>query len=176
MDDEMARKNKQLVSLLESLKQFKTIVELNVTKAAAHNGDAKDTDSKFVEGDMISGDFDFEGIKYSFIDRCSSELGLHRISCAFDYEVKRLSKENVNKKALYEAAERFDLVRIGIKSVIKKIESDSCSVLFCVDIISSGVKSAVDKDSISSYLSVLSASPDYFWDLYGRYSKEQNGK
>lgn len=176
MGNKMARKNNQLVSLLESLRQFKTIDNLIVTKAATHNGDLKDTDSNFVEGDMISGEFDFEDIKYSFVDRCSSELGLHRISCEFDYEVKRLSKENINKKALYEASERFDLVRIGIKSVVKKVEIQNFSVLFCVDVISSGVKSAVDKNSISSYLSVLRTSADYFWDLYGRYAKENDGK
>lgn len=173
----MARKNNQLVYILETLKDFKSISNIDISRVASLNGDKKDLNSKFEEGDMISGTFEYDNLIFSFVDRCSDIMGLHRISCPFNFEVKEL-KSKLSMSDINESIRRFELLKIGIKAILKDVNESGgeFSVIFSIDLISSGDKRIVDKDSVVSYINILKTSPDFFWDLYDRSVKEDNGK
>ena len=173
----MSRKNKHLVSLLETLREFKSISDLEVSRVASASGAEKGLTSKFEDGDMIAGGFKYDDLGFTFIDRCSDEMGLHRISCQFTFELKEL-KSKLSKESIYRSIKRFELLKIGIKAIdLKTNDKDEEFIIsFCIDLISSGDKKIVDRDSVISYIKILKTSADFFWGLYENSTKDLNVK
>lgn len=173
----MSRKNKQLVSLIETLKEFKAISNLEISRISSATTADKDINSKFEEGDMIAGGFRHEEVGFTFIDRCSSEMGLHRLSCQFNFEVDSLNS-TLSKESIQSAIRRFELLKIGIKAIeiVTNQKQKDFTISFCIDLISSGDKKIVDRDAVISYIKILKTSADFFWGLYEKSNKDLNVK
>ncbi|HCR0216492.1 TPA: hypothetical protein OMS38_002419 [Klebsiella aerogenes] len=171
----MSRKNKQLVCLTDTLRDFRAISDLKITRIASASGVDKDIKSKFEDGDMIAGSFDHEGVGFSFIDRCSDELGLHRLSCQFTFDLVSLNT-NLFKESIQKAIKRFELLKIGIKAIELDVDENKFIISFCIDTISSGDKKIVDRDAVISYIKILKTSADFFWGLYEKFTKDLNVK
>lgn len=160
----MARKNAKLVSLLQALKELKTIKDLKINKTT--NNKEKNLDQVFGEGDFIAGGFLYKDIRYTFIDAPSTMMGLHRLSCSYKYDIKKL-REGLTKNAVLDATNRFSMSRLGIKSTLTDMDNEAVYMLFSIDIISTGNSTALDKDSLSMALDILDPAPDFFLELVG---------
>ncbi|RJL02697.1 hypothetical protein [Enterobacter chuandaensis] len=171
----MSRKNRQLVSLTETLREFKALSELTISRISSVSGLDKDINSKFDDGDMIAGGFKYEDVGFTFIDRCSDDMGLHRLSCQFTFDLEDLNT-NLSKTSIQSAIKRFELLKIGIKAIELDADEKKFVISFCIDMISSGDKKIVDRDSVISYIKILKTSADFFWALYEKSTKDLNDK
>lgn len=179
----MARKGAKLVSLLNTLRNIRTIDGLRIDKIKAKNKNTDDVNQNFSEGDLIAGSFQYQGDNFSFIDAPSSEMGLHRISCEFAYH-KNLIRNDLTDKDINHAIKKFNDARIGLKvsreNEITGHDKDEVEVKdytviinFMFDIITTGNPSAVDKDSILVAISILASAPDFFLDLISKDSSTE---
>jgi len=148
-------KKKRVVSLFLSILQIKAIKNIELD----------DEHKKFItgvapeDGDLIAGDFIYDNIKYSFIDGCSSILGVHRISCNFTFEVK----SDTSISAIEKHINNFNLYRIGIKASFISLEKETLKVQFSIDFISYSDGSFLSKDRIINSLDLLDSSAEYLW-------------
>lgn len=148
-------KKKRVVSLFLSILQIKAIKNIEVD----------DEQKKFItgetpdDGDLIAGDFIYDNIKYSFIDGCSSILGVHRLSCNFTFEVR----SDTSISAIEKHINNFNLYRIGIKASFISLEKETLKVQFSIDFISYSDGSFLSKDRIINSLNLLDSSAEYLW-------------
>lgn len=148
----MSRKKPQVVSIYETIKTHKGIENLEVEKTNKDRDRLKKTTPE--EGTLTAGHFKFENVKFSFFDRASKEFGIHRISSS--YKIKMPSDKWQN---LEEEIESFNLYRVGVKAMCKKIESSEIAISFNIECISNGDNSVVDTHALGLYLTMLRAIP-----------------
>lgn len=148
-------KKKKVVSLFLSILQIKAIknIELDDEHKKFITGENPD------DGDLIAGDFIYDNIKYSFIDGCSSILGVHRLSCNFTFEVR----SDTSISAIEKHINNFNLYRIGIKVSFISLEKETLKVQFSIDFISYSDGSFLSKDRIINSLNLLDSSAEYLW-------------
>ncbi|MEB6635542.1 hypothetical protein [Kluyvera cryocrescens] len=148
-------KKKKVVSLFLSILQIKAIknIELDDKHKKFITGENPD------DGDLIAGDFIYDNIKYSFIDGCSSILGVHRLSCNFTFEVR----SDTSISAIEKHINNFNLYRIGIKASFISLEKETLKVQFSIDFISYSDGSFLSKDRIINSLNLLDSSAEYLW-------------
>jgi hypothetical protein len=148
-------KKKKVVSLFLSILQVKAIknIELDDEHKKFITGENPD------DGDLIAGDFIYDNIKYSFIDGCSSILGVHRLSCNFTFEVR----SDTSISAIEKHINNFNLYRIGIKVSFISLEKETLKVQFSIDFISYSDGSFLSKDRIINSLNLLDSSAEYLW-------------
>lgn len=149
----MSKKNKQLVSLLEVLRTFKTMSEFKIIKHSR----LKDAnpDSKVEEGDMILVGFSYKSAKFQLFERISDTLGLHRLSLSINIDKNIIPESIVLEKVVND----FNRSRLGVKLVINTTSENDTVLTFSVEIISSGIKEAFDKDSIVNFIEILASTP-----------------
>ena len=148
-------KKKKIVSLLPSLLQIKAIsnIEIDDNDVKFLNG------AKPAEGDLIMGDFVYDGLNYSFLDGCSSELGIHRLSCNFTFE----TKGNPKQTQIDKHVNNFNLYRIGIKAGFISLDKEKLKIQFAIDFLTYGDDIFLSKDRIINSLYLLESASEYFW-------------
>lgn len=148
-------KKKKVVSLFPSLLQIKAITNIEVDE-----DDVKFLQgAKPIEGDLIIGDFVYDGLNYSFLDGCSSELGIHRISCNFSFDIRGEVRQNLVDKHV----NNFNLYRIGIKAGFISLEKEKLKIQFAIDFLTHGDDMFLSKDRVVSSLHLLESASEYFW-------------
>lgn len=149
----MSRKRPQLVSVYETIKKHKDIKEIKIDKT--NRGEDIDENITSKEGDLISGKFIFNKIKFGFFDRCSKDFGLHRISSSFRFNIK---ESRVGE--LDEEIEKFNLYRVGLKAMYQKKSPTEVIISFNVECISNGDASVIDSHALGLYLKMLRTVPE----------------
>lgn len=148
-------KKKKNVSLLASLLQIKAISNIEID-----NNDIKFLNgTKPTEGDLIIGDFVYDDLNYSFLDGCSSELGIHRLSCNFSFEIK----SDIKQSSIDRHVNNFNLYRIGMKAAFISLEKEKLKVQFAIDFLTHGDDIFLSKNRVMNALYLLESSSEYFW-------------
>jgi len=154
----MSRKKQQLVSLYAALREYKAIKDLSIEKT---NSDKyKDSEFTIEDGDLISGSFIHENMKFKFFDRCSKDFGLHRLSIPFKTHIA-----DEHRSDLADEINNFNLYRVGVKAVVNIKKDGDCIIYFNIETMSNGEASVVDSHSIGLYLQILKSVPSQILEL-----------
>lgn len=148
----MSRKKPQLVSIFETIRNQKGIADLSLEKTNKEVEFAKKRNIE--EGLLTAGSFKFENVKFGFFDRASKEFGIHRISATY-----KLHMANEKWKELEEEIENFNLFRVGVKAMYKKINPNEVAISFNIECISNGEGAVVDSHALGLYLTMLRTVP-----------------
>ncbi|EOZ3049939.1 hypothetical protein ACQQZ6_004672, partial [Enterobacter roggenkampii] len=93
--------------------------------------------------------------KFQLFERISDTLGLHRLSLSINID-KNIIPESID---LEKVVNDFNRSRLGVKLVINTTSENDTVLTFSVEIISSGIKEAFDKDSVVNFIEILASTP-----------------